>query len=614
MRLLYLYVADYRIFSEEHPLEVNFTTNFRFKIDFKGSEKVLVVNKTRSGIPNDFFNNGCACGNVTEISAIVGRNGSGKTSIAALFQRLRMVDAGKVPFVCVVEIGNDNPGMPKGWYLVSSISNLKQPTGKTVKQGFSWRASPGDILPCEDRLRLLFDYIYFSPHYTTENPFDFHDDPSCCNLSTSYLRERRPEYYLNVLESGGCSSARFARSFVAEQRQWVLRFVRELARVTKYAQSEIKIPLPQTIFVCSSVDHLTVARDEFTRILGRSRNLRSEGVLVSKEGRALCKDILQLLDKYEGAGGFLSAILGFVCSYGRSIISAPSVIINSRDGFIKQVVQYLKKATTEVNPSEFLERLKRWRVNTQHELLDDNQFAALELVMERLARGKPHAVGWMLALETAEEFVQNYDSIGLLTDFLTFTFHPVLSSGEMSYLSLFSRLHWALTKRNGEGNKNLLIFLDEIEVTLHPAWQQQLVYSLIWFADHFAKRRSIHYVLATHSPILLSDIPVGNATFLERRFNEIDQRFYSEQIDVLRPSLGFTNTFAANIFDLYALPFFLNEGTLGRFAEQKVKQVLPGLNKNESNILPLKQRKKIAREIGDPFLREYYCNQLENEV
>lgn len=75
------------------------------------------------------------------------------------------------------------------------------------------------------------------------------------------------------------------------------------------------------------------------------------------------------------------------------------------------------------------------------------------------------------------------------------------SSGELSIAITFMSLAAGL-------EDNSLILIDEPETNLHPEWQARYLDLLL---STFGSYRNCHYVLATHSPLILSDAP-PNAT------------------------------------------------------------------------------------------------------
>lgn len=83
------------------------------------------------------------------------------------------------------------------------------------------------------------------------------------------------------------------------------------------------------------------------------------------------------------------------------------------------------------------------------------------------------------------------------------------SSGELSILTTFLGL--AATIEDGS-----LILIDEPEISLHPEWQQKYLDLLSGAFDSY---RGCHFVLATHSPLIVADAPpyVSNIISLDDR-------------------------------------------------------------------------------------------------
>lgn len=87
--------------------------------------------------------------------------------------------------------------------------------------------------------------------------------------------------------------------------------------------------------------------------------------------------------------------------------------------------------------------------------------------------------------------VEAHRSDGTIIDF------KEASSGELSLAITFMSLA-------GNLDDDALILIDEPETNLHPEWQAQYLDLLL---RTFAAYRGCHYVLATHSPLILSDAP-----------------------------------------------------------------------------------------------------------
>ncbi|MDD4505662.1 MAG: AAA family ATPase [Sulfurospirillaceae bacterium] len=86
-----------------------------------------------------------------------------------------------------------------------------------------------------------------------------------------------------------------------------------------------------------------------------------------------------------------------------------------------------------------------------------------------------------------------------------------LSSGEKGLLKIIGNLDYLISHSN---SKTILLFLDEIETYLHPEWQRKFLYYIIPIFERLSNKK-IYCFFATHSPFLLSDIPKENVIFLE---------------------------------------------------------------------------------------------------
>lgn len=168
------------------------------------------------------------------------------------------------------------------------------------------------------------------------------------------------------------------------------------------------------------------------------------------------------------------------------------------------------------------------------------------------------------------------------------------SAGEMAFLTLFARLE-EVKKGLELGEEGVLLFLDEAETTLHPDWQRKLVKTVVWFLENFVAEKT-HVIFASHSPMLLSDVPIGNVHFLPPKSSKENVKAYTNGMRRLR------NTFGSNIFDLYRFAFDLTGGTIGAFAEGKIKELLAAAKSDKA----LSQdQKKVLKLIGDGVIAAY---------
>ena len=145
--------------------------------------------------------------------------------------------------------------------------------------------------------------------------------------------------------------------------------------------------------------------------------------------------------------------------------------------------------------------------------------------------------------------------------------------------------------------KNILIFLDEFEIGLHPEWQKKTINYFINFLKILDIK--IHIILTSHSPFLLSDIPKQNIIFLDK-----DEKGNCKVVDGLKEK---KQTFGANIHTLLSDSFFMEDGLMGEFAKSKIDKVITLLNQDRLDEDDLKYCEQIISIIGEPIVK----NQLQ---
>ncbi|HBR1969802.1 TPA: AAA family ATPase [Klebsiella pneumoniae] len=79
-----------------------------------------------------------------------------------------------------------------------------------------------------------------------------------------------------------------------------------------------------------------------------------------------------------------------------------------------------------------------------------------------------------------------------------------MSSGEINILLTLFRI-------NSKIKDNALILIDEPEVSLHPAWQRNVIPTI---ERCFSNYKGCHFIIATHSPQVVSSIPESNSSVI----------------------------------------------------------------------------------------------------
>lgn len=142
-----------------------------------------------------------------------------------------------------------------------------------------------------------------------------------------------------------------------------------------------------------------------------------------------------------------------------------------------------------------------------------------------------------------------------------------MSSGEMALLEQIGKIDNSIKKMNKKGIKKILLLIDEGDAFLHLDWQRKYIFTLNKVLSRIKqelKIEALQLILATHSPILATDIP--------KEF--ICRLGTSSKNDI--------SGFAAPLYQLLDESF--DTKTIGQFSSEKINKVIDRINKNENEI------------------------------
>lgn len=192
-----------------------------------------------------------------------------------------------------------------------------------------------------------------------------------------------------------------------------------------------------------------------------------------------------------------------------------------------------------------------------------------------------------------------------------------LSSGEKGLYDLFSVLNdfnyriennihtdYGIFNKREKVTDNLLILLDEADLGFHPEWKKKYVNIIQQIIPFIFKDKSIQIIITTHDPLTLSDFPNNNIIYLSNNQNRTEILDYDSKY---RP----TKTFGANISDLLAESFFVNDGLIGDFAKEKIEKTIEWINNNKESknrntdtfSKELEYHKRVISIIDEPVIK-----------
>ncbi|QOD00879.1 AAA family ATPase [Pseudomonas putida] len=165
-----------------------------------------------------------------------------------------------------------------------------------------------------------------------------------------------------------------------------------------------------------------------------------------------------------------------------------------------------------------------------------------------------------------------------------------LSSGAAALIHQFSSIEMACASLLEEASyTNLILMIDEGDAFLHLAWQQRYVEYLDKTASMLKKKfKTVQVLIATHSPVLMSDFP-RECTFI------LDGDSWFEDLIQENTPRKPTESFGA---PLDAVVREVGQtGTMGTFAAKVIKQIVDDI---ANGVLVSRERVEM---IGDPIIR-----------
>jgi len=108
---------------------------------------------------------------------------------------------------------------------------------------------------------------------------------------------------------------------------------------------------------------------------------------------------------------------------------------------------------------------------------------------------------------------------------------------------------------------NVWYFLDEIDNAYHPEWKRTAIKQLVSACNN-SRNTNLNFQLwiSTHSPIMLSDSPKDSSIFMQKNNNGNTKKLASVH----------RSTFGQQIYTLFDDAFFMKEGIIGQYADEKI--------------------------------------------
>lgn len=179
------------------------------------------------------------------------------------------------------------------------------------------------------------------------------------------------------------------------------------------------------------------------------------------------------------------------------------------------------------------------------------------------------------------------------------------SEGEERFLDTIAKVADSVY----ENRKSQLIVLlaDEPDQALHPEWSRRFIDIIIQELQVIDYKGDIQIILSTHSPYMISDILPSNVFMLDR---DGDNRMLCiKRMD----KSGSTSCLGANIYDLMKNQFFM-DNSVGEYVTKKINSVAKEIRElNVDNKFETEKLECFIEQLGEPIIQKILKRQLQNK-
>lgn len=582
MQLLYYWQAPIKERNLESSLDQgrNLGGPYTFELSQESSGWLVLSAKKNVNHMPGFFSNKEGTGELINVTAIIGKNGSGKTRfIDAMIESLLTMKVNSRHYIVVL--------LEYGALIVKHNLNYELYLNGLDELGINATFISDRKLSKRRLQRDELSVVHFSnifdmanKPWTNVNPRDLESE-GLIDLSTNYLT-RYSEGLMSPREEkrGGSQLGEMKAADLRRQ----IKFIADVRKTERY----VDFQLPTRIRVVPVGRDLDWACGEF-----------------DEQTKELLMPTLRELDHFFDLwmDPQINDARKSIVNLGRRLFARTMLYAFVRqlnDFFLRRASQqdrtvlasFLKSACERKERTP-ITIVSEWLKETSYYFLHeysqskDQYHRTLNMFTDRM-------IDLLNFIENNEKYVRE-DHLSIPTRVFdqfwqpysyfydTFPFLDIswrnMSSGENALLNMFGRLH---SVKNQLANKNCIVVIDEGDLYLHPQWQKKYIRMMIDFLTETFQDSRIQLILTSHSPILLSDLPSNNVILLGTTTEKEE-------------------TFAANIHSLFRRTFFIEDGLIGDFAKDKINGIIRDLIADNKEVIKL--ARQLNGQIGEPVIQ-----------
>lgn len=564
MELVYFWIEK---FGDKNNQDINFDQNYIFKVEKQNKEYFLKMEENNNKIPDNYFGE-----KISNISCIIGNNGSGKTSLIKEILRLKSSEYRKQKKYILVFKENKEIGIETNIEKDLSLENLESNFAVRLRNNFVRYSK----------------YIYFT------NDIISMVESNILNVFDISLKSKLNNYSLNEEKNKLITG----RDFINILHE------RNLESISK--------------FIIDNGDTF-IEKIPYASLKEKLRKIKAEGVLIFT--------LKEQFSEYENTKNYKDI-------YKKINISLEKQEVDFKESFILNIWKYISDLIiTDIEnkkiSEEVIKRLgKRGKNDTLIDWLKNQLFTLKGLVkdytdeMESAKENKEkfypslaieriifeedfflkilknikkdYIVGnkyLEIPYQKNETFAKEISGEEKIRyQFFKYTFRDGFSSGEFILLYLLKEIFGLENKIDlNDRGKNIIFFLEELESFLHPEWQRRVIELLEIVMDNctWLGRRKVQIILSSHTPLLIGDIPKGNI----KRIENFEIKDLTE------------NPFGDNLLNIFKSQFNL-ESLFGEFTREKIRKYAKKLKEKEQLLPEEKEEVKfLINNIEEPLIR-----------
>lgn len=571
-----IYIKEHSYLTDK-PLTLNFGGEYLYSFEEIGKSLIISRKKNEKYIP-DFFNISESDSKIELLSAIVGENGVGKSSILDIIRSIFSNSNGFTHNEAVV--------------LVEIKGETKVLSSTTSRRCYLEENSFNEIGQINESES--YQSIYYSPHFDLKYNSNY-DELDKYDISLDeYIKEDLDEIDRKGTNGQGWKY-KLHQELKFKNTLRIIEFMNSISfkKVSKHFKLSGYDKVDLIFRDLSLDDRFWNTPSQFRGIITQIKEkLEEEGRdwhkirIFDKNNNVTNQDEV---NKYLLRNFIIRSILSIICRMleedagnfylEEGEVEGEELFTNKKNSAEELFLLFLKNAYINVGKKK-----KIFDENLYYQLFDKIDKVLLPIsnprdVTNQTLHTKLNDIKPIIDLHRecvrnlVAYFKENENKNLNLYEFISINVYRNMSSGEFAILNFFSKLYFFMKNKPTTllNKKNFILLLDEADLGLHPMWKKGFITTILksvpYFFEGLNSKPNLQIILTTHDPLTLSDIPKHNVIFLEKTKEGKCQILSKVQ-----------KTFGANITDLLADSFFIKDGLIGNFAKSKIEDVIDWIN------------------------------------